>query len=165
MEWKALLLVEYSKNRFSCEILDCKVSDDRNMVIEDIIYCEDQIFLVPESQLKDKILHAKHTSPLAGHLGYLKTYRQIQERFDWKGLKNDLLKFLPKFHIFQQNKVEHTHPVGLLQPLPIPEQKWEIIRWILSQGCLWFRGKIVFTWWLIGLLNSPIFSSYHPNNL
>jgi hypothetical protein len=27
----------------------------------------------------------------------------------------------------QQNKSEQTHPVGLLQPLPIPEQKWESI--------------------------------------
>ena len=24
-------------------------------------------------------------------------------------------------------KVEHQHPVGLLQPFPIPEWKWEVI--------------------------------------
>jgi hypothetical protein len=55
-EWQALLLVEYSKNKFSCEILDGQVFDDRYKVIGDIIYYKDRIYLVPESQLKDKIL-------------------------------------------------------------------------------------------------------------
>jgi hypothetical protein len=41
VEWKALLLVEYSKNRFSFEILDGRVSDDRYRVIDDIIYYKD----------------------------------------------------------------------------------------------------------------------------
>jgi hypothetical protein len=27
----------------------------------------------------------------------------------------------------QRVKVEHRHPMGLLQPLPIPEKKWEVI--------------------------------------
>ena len=27
----------------------------------------------------------------------------------------------------QQVKVEHQHPTGLLQPLPVPEWKWEVI--------------------------------------
>jgi hypothetical protein len=97
------------------------------MVIDDIIYYKDMIHLVPESQLKDKIMHAAHTSPLAGHPGYLKTYRQIRERFAWKGLKTDILKFVGECCIYQQNKGEHTHPTGFLQPLPIPEQKWENI--------------------------------------
>jgi hypothetical protein len=127
VEWKALLLVEYSKNRFACEILDGQVSDDRYRVIDDIIYYKDRIYLVLESQLKDKIMHVAHTSPLAGHPGYLKTYRKIRERFTWKGLKTDVLKVLQECHIYQQNKVEHAHPARLLQQLPIPEQKWESI--------------------------------------
>ena len=27
----------------------------------------------------------------------------------------------------QQVKVEHQHPAGLLQPLPVPEWKWKVI--------------------------------------
>jgi hypothetical protein len=110
VEWKALLLVEYSRNKFSCEILDGQVFDDRYRVIDDIIYYKEQIYLVPESQLKDKIPHATHTYPLTGHPGYLKTYRQILERFAWKHLNIDVLKFVWECHICQQNKEEHTHP-------------------------------------------------------
>ena len=95
--------------------------------MDDIIYYKDRIYLIPESQLKDKIMQARHSSPLAGHPGYLKTYRKIQERFMWKGLKIDVLKFVMECSVFQLNKEEHTHPIGLLQPLPILEQKWESI--------------------------------------
>jgi hypothetical protein len=68
-------------------------------VIDDIIYYKDRIYFVPESQLKDKNFHAAHTSPLVGHPKYLKTYRQIRERFAWKGLKTNVLKFLWESHI------------------------------------------------------------------
>jgi hypothetical protein len=44
--WKSLLLVEYSKNKFSCEILDGKIQDQRYRVIDDIIYYKDKIYLV-----------------------------------------------------------------------------------------------------------------------
>jgi hypothetical protein len=89
-DWKAHLLVEYSKNKFSCEVLDGQVVDDRYRVLGDVIFYKDRIYLVPESTLKGKVLKVCHDSPIVGHHGFFKTYRQIRERFSWKGLKDNV---------------------------------------------------------------------------
>ena len=84
-------MVEYSKNTFAYKLMDGNTQDDRYKVVDDIIYYKNWIFLVPESKLKQKILKEVHNSPLAGHPGFLKTYRSLRERFSWKGLKGDVL--------------------------------------------------------------------------
>ena len=76
-------MVEYSKNKFTYELLDGKIEDDKYKVIDDIIYYKNKIYLVPESALKKKVLQASHDSPLSRHQSFLKTYRQIRERFSW----------------------------------------------------------------------------------
>jgi hypothetical protein len=38
VDWKAHLLVEYSKNRFACELMDGQVQDDNFRIVDDIIY-------------------------------------------------------------------------------------------------------------------------------
>jgi hypothetical protein len=47
--------------------------------------------------------------------------------FYWPGMKRDIVDYLDKCLECQQVKVENKHPIGLLQPLPIPEWKWETI--------------------------------------
>jgi hypothetical protein len=79
--------------------------------------------------------------PAAGHQGYFKTYRQIRERFSWKGLKDDVLKHILECTTCQQNKSEQTHPIGLLQPLPIPKQKWESISMGFITGLPRVQGR------------------------
>jgi hypothetical protein len=69
------LLVEYSKNKFACKVLDGQIQDDMYKVIDDVIFYKDRVYLVPDSRLKKKILPAVHDSPLAGHQGFFKTYR------------------------------------------------------------------------------------------
>ena len=101
--------------------------DDRYRVVDEIIYYRDRIFLTEGSHLKKKILQASHDSPLAGHQGFTKTYRAIRERFLWKGLKEDVLQHIRECDVCQRKKGEMSHPAGLLQPLPIPEGKWESI--------------------------------------
>jgi hypothetical protein len=96
---------------------------------------------VPDSGLKKKILTAVHDSPLAGHQGFFKTYRQIRERFSWKGLKQDVMRHASECVTCQQNKSEHALPAGLLQPLPIPEQKWESISMDFITGLPKVQGK------------------------
>ena len=140
-DWRARLLVEYSKDRFACEVLDGQVADDRYRVVDEIIYYRDRIFLTKGSQLKKKILQASHDSPLAGHQGFTKTYRAIRERFSWKGLKEDVLQHVRECDICQRNKGEMSHPAGLLQPLPIPEGKWECISMDFITGLPMVQGK------------------------
>jgi hypothetical protein len=112
VDWKAHLLVEYSKNQFACQLMDGKIQDDNFRVINDIIYYKGRIFLVLESTFKAKILQACHDSPVAGHQGIGKTYRKVRERFSWKGLKEDVMSHIKECTTCQENKDEHTHPTG-----------------------------------------------------
>jgi hypothetical protein len=120
-DWKSHLSVEYSKNKFACEVLDGQIQDDRYRVIEDVIFYKDRVYLVPNLGLKKNILAIVHDSPLAGHQGFFKTYRKIRERFSWKGLKQYIMWYINECVTCQQNKSEHTLPAGILQPLPIQE--------------------------------------------
>ena len=72
-DWKSHLLVEYSKNKFACEVMDGQIQDDQYRVIDDVIFYKDRVYLVPYSGLKKKILTAVYDSPLAGHQGFFKT--------------------------------------------------------------------------------------------
>ena len=42
-------------------------------------------------------------------------------------MKNEVVEFIARCVECQQVKVEHQHPASLLQPLPIPNWKWEVI--------------------------------------
>nr|XP_009773227.1 PREDICTED: uncharacterized protein LOC104223475 [Nicotiana sylvestris] len=54
-------------------------------------------------------------------------YRTVKEHYWWSGMKRDIAEFISKCLVCQQIKVEHQVPAGLLQPLSIPEWKWERI--------------------------------------
>jgi hypothetical protein len=66
-----------------------------------------------------------HTSPVGGHSRFLKTYHRVKKEILWDGLKTDVQRFVEKFLVFQQNKVEKIKTPGVLQPLAIPSQHWE----------------------------------------
>ena len=93
----------------------------------DSLQYKDRLYIFNNSQLKQKILLELHTSPLGGHLGFLKTYHRVKKDFFWDGLKSDIQKFVAECLVCQQNKVETIKTPGLLQPLFIPCQRWEDI--------------------------------------
>ena len=71
----------------------------------------------------DEILQA----PYCGHLGYQKAIAIARKQYFWTGMKKDIVEYISKCMKCQKVKVGHQNPVGLLQPLPIPEWKWEVI--------------------------------------
>ena len=68
-----------------------------------------------------------HKRSYSGHPGYQKMITMIIKEFFWPNMKKEVAEYLARCLEFQQVKAEHQQPAGLLQPLPIPEWKWETI--------------------------------------
>jgi hypothetical protein len=54
-------------------------------------------------------------------------YMDLKELFCWNDMKQEIAKFESECHTCQRVKAEHQSPTGLMQPLSIPEWKWEEI--------------------------------------
>ena len=78
-------------------------------------------------QLKRQILKEGHSSTYAMHPGSTKMYRTLKEYYWWSGMKREVVEYVSKCFICQQVKAGRQKPSGLMQPLPIPEWKWERI--------------------------------------
>jgi hypothetical protein len=54
-------------------------------------------------------------------------YKDLKTRYWWNGMKRDVMEYVALCDTCQRVKAEHQRPTGLLQPLKIPEWKWEEI--------------------------------------
>ena len=81
--------------------------------------------VIPDVQnLKKTLLQEMHSIPFAGHQGYQKTLARVQQHFWWPGHTLEVRDFVISCPVCQTEKYEARAPVGQLQPLQIPEQKW-----------------------------------------
>ena len=86
-----------------------------------------RLCVLAAEELKRQILEEAHSSAYAMHPGSTKMYRTLKEYYWWSGMKREVAEYVSKCLICQQVKAERQKPSGLLQPLPIPEWKWEHI--------------------------------------
>nr|WMB96829.1 hypothetical protein [Solanum melongena]WMB97052.1 hypothetical protein [Solanum aethiopicum]WMB97128.1 hypothetical protein [Solanum aethiopicum] len=80
-----------------------------------------------DSDLCHDILEEAHSSPFFLHPGSTKMYRTIRPHYWWKGMKRDVAEYVAKCLVCQLVKAEHQRPAGPLQPVQIPQWKWDEI--------------------------------------
>ena len=101
------------------------------MHLEDFTFKEGLLFfkkrLCVPTPLRLQILKEAHESPLASHLGYHKMFASLKENFFWPRMKKDTLEFTKQCLVCQKVKAERVKIPGKLQPLDIPQMKWECI--------------------------------------
>ena len=107
----------------------------------DSLWYKDRLYLCKNSQLKQKVLLELHTSPVRGHLAFLKTYHRVKKDFFGDGLKTNVQRLVAECVVCQQNKVETIKTLGLLQPLSIPSQRWEEVSMDFITGLPKSKGK------------------------
>ncbi|WVZ89607.1 hypothetical protein U9M48_035986 [Paspalum notatum var. saurae] len=61
------------------------------------------------------------------HPGSTKIYYDLKERFRWNGMEHAVAEYVAIYDTCQRVKAEHQRPASLLQPLKVPEWKWEEI--------------------------------------
>ena len=86
-----------------------------------------RIYIPNVADLRRVVMDEIHQAPYSGHPGYQKTIATARKQYFWIGMKKDMAGYISRCMKFQQVKVEHQHPIGLLQPLPVPKWKWEVI--------------------------------------
>ncbi|KAA3484635.1 DNA/RNA polymerases superfamily protein [Gossypium australe] len=83
----------------------------------------DRVCVPRNDELIQKILHEAHSRCLSVHPGSTKMYNDLKQRYRWPSMKKDISECL----ICQQVKAEHQVPSGVLQPIMVPEWKWDRI--------------------------------------
>jgi hypothetical protein len=92
-----------------------------------IIWFKKRICVPEIEHLRQLILREAHDSAYSIHSGSTKMYQDLNEKYWWYGLKRDVATYVTLCDVCQRVKAEHQRPAGLLQPLKVPEHKWEEI--------------------------------------
>jgi hypothetical protein len=83
---------------------------------------------VPEvKEIRELILHKAHDSAYSIHPGSIKMYHDLKSIYWWYGMKRAVAEYIALCDNYQRVKAERQRPAGLLQPLKIPQWKWEEI--------------------------------------
>ncbi|KAL0556646.1 hypothetical protein IC582_005160 [Cucumis melo] len=86
---------------------------------------ERRLCVPSDSAVKTELLSEAHSSPFSMHPGSTKMYQDLKRVYWWRNMKREVAEFVSKCLVCQQVKAPRQKPAGLLQPLSIPEWKWE----------------------------------------
>jgi hypothetical protein len=99
-------------------------------------FCEDaegtlwfkERLVVPKKEvLKKKMLDEAHTSRYSIHPRSTKMCHDLRQQFWWTKIKREVARYVFECDTYWKIKADYMKPGGLLQPLSIPEWKWDNI--------------------------------------
>ena len=92
-----------------------------------VLYYKDRVCVPDDNDLRKAILEEAHSGSFAIHPDSTKMYQDLKMSFWSSRMKRDISEFVTKCLVCQRVKAEHQVPSELLQPIRIPEWKWDRI--------------------------------------
>ncbi|CAM6099004.1 unnamed protein product [Calypogeia fissa] len=99
------------------------INDKQVSLVHGVTVKDAKVWIPADSSLRTSILSEAHDTPVAGHLGVRKTIDQLQRAYWWPHMNRDVEAYVRSCLGCQQKKSSNQKPIGLLQPLPIPERR------------------------------------------
>jgi hypothetical protein len=136
--WVSDLKSSYLQDSFTTELLHTLQDGGKGpkdfSLQQGLLLRKGRIWIIKDSPFQHQLLTFIHSNPEAGHSGYHKTIQRAKANFYWKGMRQDIKRFVRECSVCQENKHETILPAGLLQPLPIPSRVWSDIAMDFIEG-------------------------------
>lgn len=102
----------------SARLHDCNL-------IEGLLWKEKRLY-VPAT-VRKQVHQEGHDSSLGGHFGTNKTEELIRRDSFWPNMADNIRDYISTCDMCQRTKKRTHAPYGELQPLPIPQNRWESV--------------------------------------
>lgn len=136
--WLEIIVEDYHKDEHTKQPLtelSLTTANEKGFTLVDgLIRYKGRLWLGAHKEAHQVVFSALHDSGLGGHSGILPTYNKIKSLFAWPNTKQDIKEYISKCQVCQQAKPEHSKIPGLLQPLLVPQQAWQIISMDFIEG-------------------------------
>ena len=124
-------MLEAQKNdeKFSAIVNQSREGKEIEFTVNEdgFMYYRGRVCVPNDDELKKSILKQAHSGSFSMHPDITKMYHDLKTSYWWSGMKIDISEFVTKCMVCQKVKAEHQVPSGLLQPIRIPEWKWDRI--------------------------------------
>jgi hypothetical protein len=142
-------------------IIDGKGKDFREDA-EGVVWFKDRLCVPDIKSIRELILKEAYSI----HPGSEKMYLDLKKRLWWYGMKREVAEYVAVCDSCQRIKAEHQRPAGLLQPLQIPQWKWDEIRMDLIVGLPHTRTSYDSIWVVVDRLTKaahfiPVKTTYN----
>jgi hypothetical protein len=94
---------------------------------EGVVCFKDRLCVPDIKSIQELILKKAHETTYSRHPGSEKMYQDLKKISWWYGMKRKTAEYVARCKSCERIKAEHQRPTGLLQPLQIPQWKWDEI--------------------------------------
>lgn len=99
-----------------------------------ILRLRNRIWIGTNPDLQWRLMTAMHTTAVGGHSGFPVTFSRMKKLFAWRGMKSDVKQFVASCSVCVQAKPDRARYPGLLAPLPVPTESWQVISMDFIEG-------------------------------
>jgi hypothetical protein len=92
-----------------------------------VLYFRGRIYVPKNAELRRRIVSQHHDSMIAGHPGRWKTLELVSRSYWWPQMSRYIGQYCATCDLCLRTKTPKRRPIGHLQPLAIPEDRWNTI--------------------------------------
>jgi hypothetical protein len=92
-----------------------------------VLWFKDRLVVPKDRELKNKLMDEAHHSKLSIHPRSSKMYQELRPHYWWMKMKKEIAAYVARCDMCCRVKALHMRPAGLLQPLSVPDWKWDDI--------------------------------------